>query len=85
MNIINMHILENLNVQNVIMENNKIYKLVTDVNLKNQTFKIADEIYKIQFNSIYSVYNFAGCNICGKYIQYRYKNYKTSFRKIYIK
>ena len=38
---------------------NKIYKLVTDVNLKNQTFKIADEIYKIQFNSIYSVYNFA--------------------------
>ena len=38
---------------------NKIYKLVTDVNLKNQTFKIEDEIYKIQFNSIYSVYNFA--------------------------
>ena len=38
---------------------NEIYKLVTDVNLKNQTFKIADEIYKIQFNSIYSVYNFA--------------------------
>lgn len=39
---------------------NKIYKLITDVDLTSKTFKIADVLYKMQFNSIYSVYNFAG-------------------------
>ena len=39
--------------------NNKIYKFIKDVDLKNRTFKIDDEEYKIRFNSIYSVYNFA--------------------------
>ena len=38
---------------------NKIYKLITDVNLQNRTFKINNDSYKIQFNSIYSIYNFA--------------------------
>lgn len=38
--------------------NNEIYKLVTDVDLQNQTFKIDEQIYKIKFNSIYSIYNF---------------------------
>lgn len=38
---------------------NKIYKLVTDVDLDNCTFKIGENLFKIQFNSIYSVYNFA--------------------------
>lgn len=38
---------------------NKIYKFITDVDLKNQTFKIDNETFKMQYNSIYSIYNFA--------------------------
>ena len=39
--------------------NNEIYKLITDVNLENRTFKIGKETFKINYNSIYSIYNFA--------------------------
>ena len=38
---------------------NEIYKFITNVDLKNKTFKIDEDIFKIQFNSIYSIYNFA--------------------------
>lgn len=38
---------------------NEIYKFITNVDLENKTFKIEDDIFKIQFNSIYSIYNFA--------------------------
>lgn len=38
---------------------NKIYKLIKDVDLENKSFKIDEDIFKIQFNSIYSIYNFA--------------------------
>lgn len=38
---------------------NKIYKYITDVDLDNYTFKIGENLFKTQFNSIYSVYNFA--------------------------
>lgn len=38
---------------------NKIYKLIKDVDLKNKTITVDNNIYKIQFNSIYSIYNFA--------------------------
>ena len=38
---------------------NKIYKYITDVDLDNCTFKIGENLFKTQFNSIYSVYNFA--------------------------
>ena len=38
---------------------NKIFKLIKDVNLENKTFKINEDMFKIQFNSIYSIYNFA--------------------------
>ncbi len=38
---------------------NKIYKLIKDVDLKNKTLTVDNNIYKIQFNSIYSIYNFA--------------------------
>lgn len=38
---------------------NKIYKLIKDVDLKNKTLTVDGEKYQIQFNSIYSVYNFA--------------------------
>ena len=39
--------------------NNEIYKLIKDVDLDNKTFKIDNDEFKIQFNSIYSIYNFA--------------------------
>lgn len=61
---------------------NKIYKLVTDVNLEDRTFKIDEETYKIQFNSIYSIYNFAASisavslyNIDIKYIKQALENF----------
>lgn len=38
---------------------NKIYKLVTDIDLDNCKFNIGENTFKTQFNSIYSVYNFA--------------------------
>lgn len=38
--------------------NNNIYKLATDIDLKNRTFKIDDITYHIKFNSIYNIYNF---------------------------
>lgn len=43
---------------------NKIYKLATDIDLKNRTFKIDDIPYKIRFNSIYNIYNFVAVISC---------------------
>ena len=44
--------------------NNGIYKLATDVNLNNRTFKIDDITYKIRFNSIYNIYNLTAVIAC---------------------
>ena len=44
--------------------NNEIYKLATDVNLNNRTFKIDDITYKIRFNSIYNIYNLSAVIAC---------------------
>lgn len=44
--------------------NNKIYKLATEVDLENRTFKIDDITYKIRFNSIYNIYNFVAVISC---------------------
>ena len=44
--------------------NNKIFKLATEVDLKNRTFKIDDVTYKIRFNSIYNIYNFVAVISC---------------------
>lgn len=56
--------------------NNKIYKLATNVDLDNRSFKIDDITYKTKFNSIYNIYNFVAViscvslyNIDTKYIQ----------------
>lgn len=38
--------------------NNTIYKLATDIDLNNRTFKVDDITYNIKFNSIYNIYNF---------------------------
>ena len=44
--------------------NNKIFKLATEVDLENRTFKIDDVTYKIRFNSIYNIYNFVAVISC---------------------
>ena len=43
---------------------NEIYKLATEVNLKERTFKIDDINYKIRFNSIYNIYNLTAVIAC---------------------
>ena len=43
---------------------NKIYKLATDVDLKNRTFKVDDITYTIKSNSIYNIYNFVAVIAC---------------------
>ena len=45
--------------------NNDIYKLATDVDLKNRTFKIDDITYTIKTNSIYNIYNFVAVIACA--------------------
>ncbi|MBR3255352.1 MAG: DUF1727 domain-containing protein [Clostridia bacterium] len=61
---------------------NPIFKKITDVNLEDRTFKVEDKIFKTQFNSIYSVYNFAATitaaslyNIDSKYMQQAIENF----------
>ena len=44
--------------------NNTIYKLATDVNLKDRTFKVDDITYKTRFNSIYNIYNLVAVISC---------------------
>ena len=46
--------------------NNQIYHTLSDVNLKNKTFKIDEKVYKTQFNSIYAIYNLAAATAVAK-------------------
>lgn len=43
---------------------NEIYKLATNVDLKNRCFDIKDTTYQIKFNSIYNIYNFVAVISC---------------------
>ena len=56
--------------------NNEIYKLATEVDLENRTFKIDDITYKTRFNSIYNIYNFVAVISCVSLY-----NIETSFIK----
>ena len=44
---------------------NEIYKLATNVDLKNRCFNVDDITYKIRFNSIYNIYNFVAVITCA--------------------
>ena len=47
---------------------NPIYKMATDIDLKNRTFKLDDITYKIKGNSIYLIYNYtAVLTVCSLY------------------
>lgn len=43
---------------------NEIYKLATNIDLKNRRFDINDTTYQIKFNSIYNIYNFVAVISC---------------------
>lgn len=43
---------------------NEIYKLATNIDLKNRTFTIDNIVYQIRFNSIYNIYNFVAAVAC---------------------
>lgn len=43
---------------------NEIYKLATNVNLKDRTFDVDGITYKTKFNSIYNIYNFTAVIAC---------------------
>lgn len=45
--------------------NNEIYKLATNIDLKNRTFQIDDITYQTKFNSIYNIYNFTAVISCA--------------------
>ena len=48
--------------------NNKIYKLATNIDLKNRCFNIDDVTYNIKGNSIYLIYNYtAVISVCSLY------------------
>jgi len=48
--------------------NNEIYKLATNINLKNKCFDIQDTTYNIKGNSIYLIYNYlAVITVCNLY------------------
>ena len=44
--------------------NNKIYKLATNINLKDGSFQIDNTIYKTKLNNIYSIYNLVAVISC---------------------
>lgn len=43
---------------------NQIYKLATNIDLKNKSFDIDNNTYHIKFNSIYNIYNFVAVISC---------------------
>ena len=45
--------------------NNEIYKLATNVDLKNKSFNVDEVEYKTKFNSIYNIYNFVAVISCA--------------------
>lgn len=48
---------------------NEIYQLATNIDLKARTFCIDNIPYKIQFNSIYNIYNFVAVIACMRLYQ----------------
>ena len=43
---------------------NEIYKLASNIDLKNRQFDVDGITYKIRFNSIYNIYNFLAVIVC---------------------
>ena len=45
--------------------NNEIYKLATNIDLKNRKFEVDGTTFNIKFNSIYNIYNFVAVISCA--------------------
>lgn len=46
--------------------NSQLNHIITDVDLKNKTFKIDKKLYKTQFNNIYAIYNIAAATAVAR-------------------
>ncbi len=56
------------NCPNCDFGNNEIFKLATNINLKNKCFEIENETYSIKGNSVYLIYNYtAVISVCNLY------------------
>ena len=64
--------------------NNEIYKLATDVDLENRTFKLDNITYKTRFNSIYNIYNFVAVISCVSLYNIETKFIKESLSKFVL-
>ena len=60
---------------------NKIYKFATDVDLENKSFKIGKDKFKINYNSIYSVYNFVAAITAASIYKIDTKTIKETLEK----
>ncbi len=49
--------------------NNDIYKIATNIDLKNRTFQVNGVTYQTKFNSIYNIYNFVAVITCASLYQ----------------
>ena len=63
---------------------NEIYKLATEVDLNNRTFKIDDITYKIRFNSIYNIYNLTAVIACASLYNIDTKIIKEALSKFVL-
>ena len=63
---------------------NEIYKLATEVDLNNRTFKIDDITYKIRFNSIYNIYNLTAVITCASLYNIDTKIIKEALSKFVL-
>lgn len=57
---------------------NNIYKLATNVDLKNRCFDIDNQHYIIRFNSIYNIYNITACICVSSIYNISYETVKNA-------
>ena len=63
---------------------NEIYKLATEVDLSNRSFKVDDITYKIRFNSIYNIYNLTAVIACASLYKIDTKIIKEALSKFVL-
>lgn len=64
--------------------NNQFTHILTDIDLKNRTFKIEQTLYKTQFNSIYAIYNLAAATATAKIYDIPEENVIKSVEKFVL-
>lgn len=64
--------------------NNEIYKLATNIDLKNRSFEVDNVIYKTKFNSIYNIYNFIAVISCASLYNIDVETIKEALSKFVL-